>query len=607
MKGGLDNLKRKRGKPRKAIKARKESKETMTEKPMNSDDQRSPGEIFNKHYSNLNGLSNDYEQRKKDLISRERNIAWDKKAIDTASKIEQRAGTIIWKIREHERDNLFGNIASEAIPGPETLDMGGQFLSNRERVVKQSYLYRIALKMPKGCHLHLHFNAELAPDILIKKAGEQPNMFIRSTQPILSDKDYAETEIVFNVLPEDTPTADIWSPDYNPDFKSAGARPWMRWADFQSEFRKRRKHGENDAEEWVRSKMVLSEQEVYGMEQTTNGVWARFNQATRAFKGLMNYERVFTWYIGQAIDNMIEDGVMYAELRPMLMDKSIPSNNGKEMLDHRWQMRTILEQVKLKQDELRRDGRIDKFPFGLKIIYCAPRSIPKERMQQEIKDCIRLKLEFPDLICGFDLVGAEDRANHIGFYRDELLAMVQTCKELNIDIPFMFHAGETLLDLGGSKDPYNSNLYDAVLFNAKRIGHGFSLLKHPVLVEQFKKRKICIELCPTSNELLHLCRNIKEHPYPQILAMGIPCTVNSDNPSLFTNSVSHEFYQIMVGSPTMSIHGWRQLVEWSIQFSCLQKDEKDAAEQIFKREWTAFCQWVDREYGSYADTLDIRT
>jgi adenosine deaminase CECR1 len=173
-------------------------------------------------------------------------------------------------------------------------------------------------------------------------------------------------------------------------------------------------------------------------------------------------------------------------------------------------------------------------------------------MKREIEDCIKLHLKFKKLICGekkqmicptsgtstdyhvgFDLVGAEDRPNHIGFYKDELLAMVDTCKELGIDIPFMFHAGETLLDTGGSKNPANSNLYDAVLLNAKRIGHGFSLLKHPVLIEEFKKRPICIELCPTSNELLHLCRNIKEHPYPEILATGIPCTVNSDNPSLF--------------------------------------------------------------------------
>lgn len=104
---------------------------------------------------------------------------------------------------------------------------------------------------------------------------------------------------------------------------------------------------------------------------------------------------------------------------------------------------------------------------------------------------------------------------------------------LRIEIPFMFHAGETLLDTGGSRTPANSNLFDALLLNSKRIGHGFSLVKHPELSAKFREKKICIELCPTSNELLHLCRNIKEHPYPELLALGIPCTVNSDNPSLF--------------------------------------------------------------------------
>jgi adenosine deaminase CECR1 len=320
---------------------------------------------------------------------------------------------------------------------------------------------------------------------------------------------------------------------------------------------------------------------------------------------------------------MIEDRVMYAELRPMLMDKTIPSDDGLRQINHSGQMRILLEEVAKVHADLKSRNELHKFPFVPKIIYCAPRSIPTWMMEREINDCILLKKEFPDLICGFDLVGAEDRPNHIGFYADLLVDMQRRCHEATLDIPFMFHAGETLLDTGGGSDPANSNLYDAVLLNAKRIGHGFSLLKHPTLVKAFKERKpkpICIELCPTSNELLHLCRNIKEHPYPEILAAGIPCTVNSDNPSLFrydsssqalhgqnanksSNNVSYEFYQIMVGSPTMNIHGWRQLAEWSIEYSCLNDKDQAIARDIFRKDWDAFCDWIVEKHGPHAETL----
>jgi adenosine deaminase CECR1 len=256
---------------------------------------------------------------------------------------------------------------------------------------------------------------------------------------------------------------------------------------------------------------------------------------------------------------MIQENVMYAELRPMLLDKAIPSTDGKSQVSNFEQMKLITDGVTKKQAALEREGRGHKFPFGLKIIYCTPRSIPKALMQEELKQCIELKIKYPDLICGmclttpsdlsmltkytgFDLVGAEDRPNHIGFYKEELLAFKATCKQKGIVIPFLFHAGETLLDTGGSSDPKNSNLYDAVALESKRIGHGFALMKHPRLVEEFKKTAtsegICIELCPISNELLHLCRNIKEHPFPELLAAGIPCTVNSDNPSLFRYLIS---------------------------------------------------------------------
>jgi adenosine deaminase CECR1 len=62
----------------------------------------------------------------------------------------------------------------------------------------------------------------------------------------------------------------------------------------------------------------------------------------------------------------------------------------------------------------------------------------------------------------------------------------------------------------------------------------------------------------------------------------------------------------MVGSPTMSIHGWRQLVEWSIQYSCLSEIDQVEARRILKKTWEEFCQWIVNEYGDYAEALDVK-
>jgi len=108
------------------------------------------------------------------------------------------------------------------------------------------------------------------------------------------------------------------------------------------------------------------------------------------------------------------------------------------------------------------------------------------------------------------------------------------------------------INTSGTENIGNSNLYNAVLLKAKRVGHEYSLPRHPKLMGQFAgnlgkfrkmmakilgkgyaEHKICIELCSISNELLHLCRIIKGHVFPQWLAAGIPCTLNTDNFAFF--------------------------------------------------------------------------
>lgn len=492
-----------------------------------------------------------YCRERDDLLAAERALAWNQLARSTASAAEKQAGQIIIKIRENERIDpaLYGNLPGEEVPASNTRDMGGRFLVNKERI-EQSKVFEIARRMPKGAHLHLHLNAVLPPEELMPHARRlEETFYIRSTKPLVTAEDFyaPDTEIVFEVKSRNTQRADVFDPGYNPKWKEPNAVSWMRWTDFRQRFpgtasldqipiEIARKENEDldDAERWAREKIIFTQDRAYNDRQTTNGIWACFNQGTRASKGLVHYESMFRWYIGRVIDTMIEDNVMYFELRPMLLDKAIPTDDGERKLDHKAQMEVICEEVRKKQAELQRNGQIDTFPFGLKIIYGTPRSIPRPMMKKELQDCINLKKAYPDLICGFDLVGAEDRPNNIGFYADLLLDFVaDTKKEFGEPIPFIFHAGESLLDTGGSHNPENSNLYDSLLLNCKRVGHGYALLKHPVLAQKYRERKICLELCPISNELLGLCGNARQHIFPELLAAGLQCTLNADNPNMF--------------------------------------------------------------------------
>lgn len=134
-----------------------------------------------------------------------------------------------------------------------------------------------------------------------------------------------------------------------------------------------------------------------------------------------------------------------------------------------------------------RSLRANRPPFP-QIIYCTIKIVTPEELEWYTEDCLALKMEFPDLIAGsyhifvialsrslnriisvgFDLVGPEDTTKPIVDYLVPLLRFKDRQKEVGVDIPFIFHAGETLGDGTAADD----NLYDAILLGTKRIGHG---------------------------------------------------------------------------------------------------------------------------------------
>jgi len=50
----------------------------------------------------------------------------------------------------------------------------------------------------------------------------------------------------------------------------------------------------------------------------------------------------------------------------------------------------------------------------------------------------------------------------------------------------------------------DKNLFDVVLLNTSRIGHGYAVTKHPVVKQLLQTRHIPVEVCPISNQVCNL-------------------------------------------------------------------------------------------------------
>ncbi len=94
------------------------------------------------------------------------------------------------------------------------------------------------------------------------------------------------------------------------------------------------------------------------------------------------------------------------------------------------------------------------------------------------------------------------------------------------------HAGETV-------GP--TSIWQALqALGAERIGHGVRAIEDPVLIDYLKERQIPLEICPTSNILIGVYPTLAAHPLPRLHALGVPLTINSDDPPLFNTTLNHE-------------------------------------------------------------------
>lgn len=326
-------------------------------------------------------------------------------------------------------------------------------------LIKESPLFSLLQKVPKGAALHVHDLAMVDVEWLVKNVTYRPYLYICFTE------NQSMRFIFSSEWPRTLPYCSPW------ELLEKVRATMVNSTELDDSIR--------------RNLTIFTDLDPDVLYPTQDVIWGRFEQAFLAVSGLVSYAPVFRDYYRQGLGEFYADNVMYLEVRALL--PQVYELDGSTR-DRRWALKTYQEVTK---------QFIAEHPdfFGARVIFTIHRGVNTTVMKQTVEEAMELKRNFPDFMAGFDLVGREDQGRPLWYFRNEL----SLPSERGQTLPFFFHAGETNLE-GSDVD---QNLLDALLFNTSRIGHGFALLRHPVSKELSRKRGVALEICPISNQPMY--------------------------------------------------------------------------------------------------------
>ncbi|EER23446.1 Adenosine/AMP deaminase family protein [Coccidioides posadasii C735 delta SOWgp] len=547
-----------------------------------------------------------YLQGREALIEEEKKKRHDVHFRNALSPVVREACRIVEYIRAKElRDVWTKDVQSEL--GDEILYPGMMFRLARDRMEKTD-LWKIMAKMPKGALLHGHIEAMIDLDILLHQVLSLPGMYMASSAPLDSENNLEITPLHFKysstvLSSHGSPT--LWEREYHPlTFlpvqEVADAFPGQGIAGFR---------------EWLKSRCTIGHEASLNHHHGIDAIWEIFGRTFQVVDSILYYEPIFRACLRHMLAELHQDGIRYVEFR-LAFDFEY----------RRDQSNTVEEDYigffEAFDDEIKKFKTSDagKGFYGARMIWTTMRRYSNRDIVESMKQCILTKEEFPDLIAGFDLVGREDDGRPLVDLLPVLFWFKKQCALENMEIPFLFHAGECL----GDGNETDRNLYDAILLGSRRIGHGFSLFKHPLLIELVKDKRILIECCPISNEILRLTSSIMAHPLPALLARGVPVALCNDDPTLMgygKNGLTHDFCQVLYGLENTGLSGVATMAENSIRWSCFEDQSqtewlRDIKEGItghglkavrlkdWNVEFESFCQWVVVEFGPEVPDVD---
>jgi len=122
------------------------------------------------------------------------------------------------------------------------------------------------------------------------------------------------------------------------------------------------------------------------------------------------------------------------------------------------------------------------------------------------------------------------------------------------------------------------------LCQVDRVGHGIRAIEDPELVQNLVDREIPLEICPTSNVALGAVAKLSEHPFASLERLGVDVTVNSDDPTFFSTTLTEEFVRLHetfgFGIPKLT-----RFVLTALRHAFLPEEKRESLAVDFRRQF----------------------
>lgn len=79
------------------------------------------------------------------------------------------------------------------------------------------------------------------------------------------------------------------------------------------------------------------------------------------------------------------------------------------------------------------------------------------------------------------------------------------------------------------------------VLGCRRIQHGVRAIEDPAVVRLAADRGVTFDVCPLSNVGLQVVPSLGRHPLRELLRQGVRCTVSTDDPLCFANTLTEEY------------------------------------------------------------------